>query len=128
MARCRARRDFTPLFDVNSTWQAGDSGVPAAIAVRAEQRSARPAPASRLRLRRIGKRWYAVLRVHARCRVGGTLRPRGRIVRRVAPRRLAPGRRKLALGVLERPGRYALRLRVQRGAAGVQLTAGMRLR
>jgi len=98
------------------------------VAVRAEQPSARPAPASRLRLRRIGRRWYAVLRVHARCRVSGTLRRRSRIVGRVRVRRLAPGRRRLALAAIGRPGRYVLRLRVQRGAQTATLTARLRLR
>jgi hypothetical protein len=108
-----------------------------AIAVRAEQRSAPVtpatpaapgAPASRLRLRRIGKRWYAILRVHARCRVGGTLRRSGRIVRRLAPRRRAPRRRTVALGILDRPGRYSLRLSARRGEKVVTLRARMRLR
>jgi hypothetical protein len=102
-----------------------------AVAVQAEQRTTRSeakAAASRLRLRRIGRRWYAVLRVHARCRVSGTLRRRGRVVRRVGPRRLAPGYRRVALGTLRRPGRYTLRLRVRRGAVAVTLTGGTRVR
>jgi hypothetical protein len=99
-----------------------------AIAVRAAQQSApRRAPASRLRLRRIGRRWYAILRVHARCRVTGALRRRGVVVRRVGLRRLAPGRRWVALGTLRRPGRYVLRLRVEHAAAATTLTARLRV-
>lgn len=96
------------------------------VVVRAAQSS--PPPARRLRLRRNGKRLYAVLRVQATCRVSGTLRRRGRVVRTIRPRRLAPGLRRLALGAHDRKGRYVLRLRVKHGAATTTLTARLRLR
>ena len=97
------------------------------VAVRADVRPAtRPALAKALRLRRVGKRWYATLRVHRRCRARGVLRRHRRVVRRVGPVRLAPGRRRIALGALKRPGRYVLRLRVERGASVETLTASVR--
>jgi hypothetical protein len=82
-----------------------------------------------LALRRRGERWFAVVRLDAMARVRGRLERRGspyRLVRRIRPRLRPAGRRRIALGKLER-GRYRLRLRFA-AADGRRATIGRRFR
>jgi hypothetical protein len=82
-----------------------------------------------LAVRRRGERWYAVVRLAVGATVRGRLERRGspyRPMRRLRPRRLAPGRRQIALGRL-RAGAYRLRLRFA-APDGHRLTARRRFR
>ena len=118
---------FTYMVTDERGLQSRPAGVDVAVRTAARP-STRPALAKVLRLRRAGRRWYAALRVHRRCRVRAVLRRNGRVVRRVGPVRMPSGRHRIALGALERPGRYVLRLRAQRGAAVETVTARVQVR
>jgi Bacterial Ig domain/Lysyl oxidase len=89
-------------------------GLPAPAGPPAPEHSVARRLVAGFALRRRGERWFAVIRLDAMARVRGRLERRGspyRLVRRIRPRLRPAGRRRIALGKLDR-GRYRLRLRL----------------
>jgi hypothetical protein len=118
-------------FEYTTTDERGLTSVPAAVTVTVRDPAGprpRLKPIAGVALRRVGRRWHVVLRLRTAASVRGVVRRRGRSMRRLRPRLLRPGRRRIGLGRLRRPGRHALLLRASTADDSQRIVLRFRVR